>query len=401
MARLGDGRVAFATGVMPADVIRPVAVAAKKGHVRASRWTLVSPAPERVTPPCPVAEACGGCDWMMMSRRAQVANKEHLLREALARTGGFPDVAATVTAIGDELRYRSRVRFHVDGAGRIGFFARGSHSLIEIPGCLVCRSEIDGALLSLRKVPKETLAAFSEIEVRVAETPPAVVVLLVPRVPGAADPAVRLVASTCDPGIVVAAADSKKEGTEQRYALPGGTWLSADPGVFTQVNWPVNVALVQAVLDGARERRAGRFLDAYAGAGNFTLPLLALGLTGVSVERDDRAVEGARRAALAQGFAPDGFVVGAAETVLPELARRKERFDFVLLDPPRSGARDVLASVVALGPRLVACCSCDPVTLARDLRYLANAGYELHAVRGFDMFPSTHHLETLAWMQKP
>jgi 23S rRNA (uracil1939-C5)-methyltransferase len=402
MARLADGRVAFATGAMPADVIRPVAVEAKKGHVRASRWTLVSPAPERVTPPCPVAEACGGCDWMMMSRPAQLVSKEHLLREALARTGGFADVAVTVTAVGDDLRYRSRVRFHVDGSGRIGFFARGSHLLVEIPGCLVCRPEIDAALAALRRVPKDTLAAFSEIEVRVADTQPNVVVLLVPRVAGAADPAVRVVATTCGTNFLVVAADAaSREGTEQRYDLPGGVRLLAEPGVFTQVNWPVNAALVQAVVDGAREREVGRFLDAYAGAGNFTLPLLALGLRGVSVERDARAVADARRSAHAQGFAEDGFVVGAAEAVVAELARRGEDFDFVLLDPPRSGARDVLESVSKLEPRVIACCSCDPVTLARDLRYLAGRGYQLRAVRGFDMFPSTHHLETLAWMQKP
>ncbi len=381
-------------------MIRPVAVEAKKGSVRATRWSLVSAAAERVAPPCPVVEACGGCDWMAMSRRAQIAGKEHLIREALERTGGFSDVDVSMTAVDPELRYRSRVRFHVDSAGRIGFHARGSHAIVEVPGCLVCRPELDDALARLRGAPRDVLAAFSEVEVRVADETPKVVVLLVPRVAGGADPATRVVVSRCGPDVVVAVAGAPGERGEQRFRLPGGTWLAASPGVFTQVNWPVNVALVEAVLEGARASGAGRFLDAYAGAGNFTLPLLAAGLEGTSVERDVRAVEQARRAAREQGLSDAGFVAAATETALEGLASRGERFDFVLLDPPRKGAREALGSVIRIEPRLIAFCSCDPVTLARDLRILAGAGYRLDAVRGFDMFPSTHHVETLAWMHR-
>jgi len=401
MSRLSDGRVAFASGTLPGDVIRPVAVEAKKGHVRAKAWTLVSASAERVTPPCPVVEACGGCDWMAMSRRAQVDQKAALLREALERTGGFSDAPVSISPVGSELRYRSRVRFHVDGGGRIGFYARGSHELVEIPGCLVCRPEIERALALLRKVPKHALAAFSEIDVRVPEDSPAVAVHLMARFPGGAGPATSVIAATLGSECSVSVEGEREpEPLVQRHPLPFGTYLLAGGGVFTQVNWPVNVALVTAVVEGAKARGVSRFLDAYAGAGNFTLPLLAAALTGVSVERDGRAVELAERAAREQGLEEGGFVAGDAARVLPSLVQRRERFDLVLLDPPRSGARHVLADVLALSPRTIACCSCDPVTLARDLRTLAAGGYLLDEVCGFDMFPSTHHLETLAWMSR-
>lgn len=403
MAHLADGRVAFVAGAFPGDVIRPLAVEARKGHVRATRFEIVQPSPDRVEPPCPVAAECGGCDFMALERGRQVSHKEVLLRAALERTGGF-DIASlpvTMTAAGPDLAYRSRVRFHVDAAGRIGFFARGTHALVVVKSCLVCAMEINDALTALRRAPRDALAAFSEIDVRRADVAPRVGIRLVPRVPGGAGPAVRAVARNLPSEWAVSVeGDDDADVLAQTFPLPEGVTLGAAPGVFTQVNWPVNVALVEAVVSGARERKVERFLDAYAGAGNFSLPLLTAGMRGVSVERDALAVRCARVAARAQGLDDGGFVVGDARSALGTLARKRERFDLVLLDPPRCGARDVLGSVVRLGPPVIAMCSCDPVTLARDLATLARAGYDLRGVFGFDMFPQTHHLEALAWMTR-
>ncbi|HEX7670034.1 MAG TPA: hypothetical protein VF395_10640 [Polyangiaceae bacterium] len=412
MAHLSDGRVAFVSGAFPGDVIRPLAVEARKGHVRATRFAVVQPSPERVTPSCPVAAECGGCDFMALERNEQPAQKLLLLRAALERTGGFDvgSLPVTLRAFGPDLAYRSRVRFHVDGAGRIGFFSRGSHALVVVPSCLVCAREINDALIALRRTPADALAAFSEIDIRRADTEPKVAIRLVPHVPGGAGPAARAVAKNVPAAWAVSVEGDVAAGTpggpagrdaaEQAFPLPEGMTLRAAPGVFTQVNWAVNVALVEAVVTGARERNVKRFVDAYAGAGNFSLPLLAAGMTGVSIERDARAVEGARASAGRSGLPADGFVVDSAESALGSLARKKERFDLALLDPPRSGAREVLSTVVKLAPPVIAVCSCDPVTLARDLATLARAGYGLESVHGFDMFPHTHHLEALAWMTR-
>jgi 23S rRNA (uracil1939-C5)-methyltransferase len=403
MAHLSDGRVAFVRGAFPGDVIRPLAVEAKKGHVRATRWNIVRPSAHRIPPACPVARECGGCDFMALERREQIAQKEALLRSALERTGGFTLAPGQVTmsTMGPDLAYRSRVRFHVDSAGRIGFFARGTHTLVEVKSCPVCAVELNGALAALRRAAPESLAAFSEIDVRRADTAPCVGIRLVPRVPGGAGPAAAAVVRSLPSDWDVSVAGNHEPGAlAQTFPLPERVELRALPGVFTQVNWPVNVAIVEAVVAGARERRVERFVDAYAGAGNFSLPLLAAGMRGVSVERDPRAVGCARAAALALGLDDAGFVVDDAARALAGLTRKEERFDFVLLDPPRSGARDTLASVVKLAPPAIAMCSCDPVTLARDLATLCRSGYRLDGVRGFDMFPQTHHLEALAWMTR-
>jgi 23S rRNA (uracil1939-C5)-methyltransferase len=400
LVHLADGRVAFVTGAFPGDAIRPLAVEAKKGHVRATRYELVTPSEERVTPPCSVARECGGCDWMAISGAAQLVHKEALLRSALERTGGVARLPQTIPfeASAAVLGYRSRVRFQVDGDGRIGFFARASHTVVEVPACIVSNSAINAALTVLRRAPREALAAFAEIELRSAASETSMSVLLVPRILHGAGPSLKAVLAVVPAGWSVVVRGEEHPGDAvQRLSLPAGAHVAVQAGVFTQVNWDVNRALVEDVLAGAKARGAKRFLDAYAGAGNFSLPLLSSGLVGISVEKSARAVECARRAATELGLPADGFFAGDAREKLAELGRRKERFDLVVLDPPRSGARDVLDVVVRLGAPTIALCACDPVTLARDVATLAKHGYRLEGVRGYDMFPSTHHLEALAW----
>jgi 23S rRNA (uracil1939-C5)-methyltransferase len=181
--------------------------------------------------------------------------------------------------------------------------------------------------------------------------------------------------------------------------LPGGVELRAPAHAFTQVNWPVNRALVQAVLDAAAQRSVRTFLDLYCGAGNFSLPLLARGLKGVGIESSKEAIAAAKRAASAHQLSFARFIAGDVQRALAKLPRA-ERFDLVVLDPPRSGAREILPEILRLAPPHIAYCACDPVTQARDLRALCDAGYSLVEVTGFDMFPQTHHFESLVWLSR-
>jgi 23S rRNA (uracil1939-C5)-methyltransferase len=414
MARLADGRVAFASGAFPGDVISPLDVRAKKGFVRAPRFRLVRPSAERVEASCPVVDRCGGCDWMRLGRASQNGGKAEILRQALTRTGGFTDLPEpiSITAVGPPLGYRTRVRLHVDDRGSIGFFSRRSRELVEIERCPVCRPELDVALAALRRVPQDLMRPFAEIELRVADEPSRVSVRLSLRTRGRVGPVASRESASKNPIIDVARALSSSDveldvagatpggDADQVFRLKNGVFLLAAPGVFTQVNWFVNDALVAAVLEGATKRGARRFCDAYAGVGNFALPLLAAGLSGAAIERDTRAVECARRAATAQGLDDTVFNAGDTGPFLRQALRGRQRFDLIVLDPPRRGASDVLSDVVALAPEHVLFCSCDPVTLARDLGTLARAGYRFEEVRGFDMFPETHHFETLAWMHR-
>jgi 23S rRNA (uracil1939-C5)-methyltransferase len=401
LTRLSDGRVAFVSGALPGDRIRPIEIEDRRTYLRAKRWQLVAPGPNRVPAACPVADRCGGCDWMSLSRPAELVNKGRVLREALVRTGGFHDLPPEleVVSAGSELRYRNRLRLHVDGAGRIGLYSRGTHDLCEIPGCIVSDPAIDAALERVRalaKIHPRALATLESIEVRVAPAGPPVALRLHPRERADRNELAPLEnALAAEYSVSVAGSDATHD--EQRFPLPGGLELAAGPAAFTQVNWAVNQALVEAVVEGARARAVRRFVDLYAGAGNFTLPLLAAGLDGVAIEQTPEAVRSAEQSARARGLG-GRFLAGDVGARLRRIAHQGERFDLVLLDPPRTGARDVLPWVIELAAPHIALCSCDPVTLARDLRTLGRAGWVLQSVTGFDMFPRTHHVEALAWM---
>lgn len=401
-ARLDDGRVGFATGALPGDRIRPRAVVEHRSYVRATDWELVRASPRRVEPACPVADACGGCDWMRLERSAQLAAKAAIAREALARTGGFHDLPdeLPIVSAGPDLGYRSRLRLHV-ADDRVGLYARGSHELVEVPGCPVSSPAVERALAELRAAVSRhpgALSAFSEVQIRAAPDAPASLCFFPRRGARTDAPDVAAFVAELEPLFWVWMAGRRGKGAPlEKWPSLDGVTLLVPPESFTQVDWAVNLELVRRVVDGARARGAERFCDLYSGAGNFSLPLLAAGLTGKSIERDARAVDAARRAARDAGLSDSGFVAGDAS----ELARLAagERFDLCLVDPPRRGARDVLPLLSALRAPSIAICSCDPVTLARDLRALAREGYALEEVTVFDMFPQTHHAEVLVWLR--
>lgn len=406
LARLADGRIGFVPDVAPGERLVVHEARAERGTLRARRWELLTASAGRVVPPCPVAGRCGGCDWMHLTSELQLDCKRELLRDALRRTGG-------VTSLGDELRivsvpppvgYRSRIRVHVAADGRVGMHARGSNDIAAVARCLVGKRETDEPLRRLGGAVKQVAAlrghAF-DVELRVAPAGPPVSLFLGPGCPPSGSaPLAALRAALPSDVSLAQSGDPYDPAAEQRWPLPGGIELRAPPQAFTQVNWPANLELVTAVVAGARARAARRFVDAYCGAGNFALSLAAAGLEGVGVEREGAAIRAAARAARAQGLGGVSFEAGDAASALTAMAGRGERPDLCVLDPPRQGARPVLPALTSLAPAHLALCGCDPVTLARDLRSLLASGYRLVSVVGFDMFPQTHHLETLVWLER-
>jgi 23S rRNA (uracil1939-C5)-methyltransferase len=401
--RLAGGRVGFARGALPGDQVRPLRVVTRKGTSRAVIWQLARPGPMRVTPACAWADRCGGCDWMALDRPAELAAKASLLREAFRRTGGIEQLGSdpAVRVAGPDLGYRSRMRVHIGPRGEVGLLAPGSHRVLEIPHCPVANEELNLALGSLRRIGRtepRLLQPFAQAELRSAPGGPRVTSHLIPR----RRPSARELheAAHAIGGVVSVQGLPVPEDHTQRWPLGAGLELWAPPGVFTQVNWAVNLELVRSVLDGALDRGMRSFLDLYAGAGNFSLPLLGAGLRGVSVEASGSAVAAARASAEAARLVGGRFLAAPVEAAIRSILADDQRFDLVLLDPPRLGCRALIEPIEALGAPWIALCSCDPVTLARDVRSLFALGYELDTVQPFDMFPHTHHLETLVWLRR-
>lgn len=402
-ARSADGRVVLLQQVVPGDEVEVLESQQRKGFVQVTRWRLLQAAPSRVEPECPVAASCGGCDWMMLDADAQHSAKLALVREALARTGKIRDLPEPVRLISSPngLGYRSRIRLQIGEGDRVGFYSADSHDLVETPSCAVADERVNAALAQLREAARRypgALSPFAHVEVRSA--PDGGVSVYFTWAHGshsAASETERLLQHLSKASFTVCTDDAAVDQTQwQRYPLDSETTLLSPPGTFTQVNWAVNTLLIEELLRAAADRKLGRFLELYCGSGNFTLPLLRTGFSGVAVENDARSILAARRAAREQGLDSAGFVAESVENFLRR--RSGERFDWVLIDPPRAGIKQGIEQIVRLAPRFIAICSCDPVTLARDLRQFIDAGYTLQQLTAFDMFPQTHHVETLSWL---
>ena len=397
--RLPDGQALFVRGAAPGDRVRLRSVDKQRGTLTTSDYDLLSPSPDRVTPECPVAAACGGCDLMHLSRNSELSHKTSMLKEALERMAGVALTPDPLTSSDASSGYRSRVRFHVGQHGKLGFFARGSHQLVEVPGCVVADPRINQALASIRRLARrfpDALGGFSDVELRATRTD--VIARFIPRdgiKPIAAEPFLRALGKE----LRVAATEREAQALSERRSLTADVFVEIPADAFSQINVPVNRELVAAVVAGATARGLTSFCDLFAGVGNFALPLARLGLTGVMVERTPSAVLAAQRAAAEQGIAKLKARTADARRALADLVREGQRFDLVVLDPPREGAPEVVAGIPGLSPRVVAYVACDPVTLSRDLKPLLAAGLVIKSVQAFDMFPRTHHFETLVWLE--
>jgi 23S rRNA (uracil1939-C5)-methyltransferase len=456
IAHLADGTVGFTSGVLPGESVEVRASEHKKGFVRAISLRVLEPSPDRVSPPCAYvsplsgqrpatsseplsgqrpatsseqlcatnSEQCGGCDWLHIDYAAQLRHKLGILRDALVRTGKLerlPELAIEPAV--SSLAYRNRIRLHLE-RGKVGFRARHSHQLVDIASCSVALPELDQCLARFRQIAlahRECFELFSEAELRIAPAPgpgpttgsaqaassaggsavtvPRALVRLTPRSAGwNSRERARALFAALESHFAVAIAGEPSD-VLQRWPLASGLELAVPADAFVQVNWAVNQRLVSALVREATARGLRSFADLYAGAGNFTLPLLAAGLSGVAVEGIGAAGEAARRS-IAELRLPGEVLSCDVVTGIERLVRAGRRFELVVLDPPRAGAAEVVARVVALGARSLAYCACDPVTLARDLKQLREQGFSLDAVRAYDMFPSTHHFETLAWLSR-
>ena len=397
--RLPSGQALFVSGAAPGDRIRLRSVEKYHGTLRTSDYALLEASPLRVVPECPVAASCGGCDMMHVSRTAELAQKAAMLKDALERVGGVGLEPESLAAGEATLGYRSRVRFHVGQHGKLGFFARGTHQLVEVPSCAVAAPRINQALSLIRRLARrfpDALGGFSDVELRATDTD--VIARFMPRDgirPIAAEPFLRALAKE----MRVAASEREAQKLCERRMLPGELFVDVPADAFSQINVQVNRELVAAVTRGAEERKLTSFCDLFAGVGNFALPLARLGLSGVMVERTPSAVQAAQRAAAEQGISRLKARTADAARALTDLVREGQRFELVVLDPPREGAPEVVAGIPGLQPRAVAYVACDPVTLARDLKPLVAAGLRVVSVQPFDMFPRTHHFETLVWLE--
>jgi 23S rRNA (uracil1939-C5)-methyltransferase len=191
-----------------------------------------------------------------------------------------------------------------------------------------------------------------------------------------------------------------KELVCQRYGLTEDVWSYVPLGAFMQINRSVNQLLVSHLRQGAQHRGVEDFADLFCGAGNLSLPLVALGMKGRGAEQNRDAVAALRRALTDQRLEGFSAFPGDVGLLAQQWLAEGQRFDLVVANPPRAGLGEAVSLVAALSRRYVVLCSCNPETLGRDLAWFLQEGFIVEQATVFDMFPQTHHLEVFLWLAR-
>jgi 23S rRNA (uracil1939-C5)-methyltransferase len=383
LARPDGMGVLFVRWALPGEVVSVRIVERKRDYAFAEAVEVLSPSPRRVDPPCEVFGECGGCQLQHADYPYQLEMKREILREAFRRIGKT-DVAPEIAPPRDPFGYRFRGRFRVDGE-KVGFYGERSHRLVPVSRCPLMIDAINAVLPGLRGLGR--FAKVSEVQVASDGERASACFSGMPFGEGIVS---HLAGRTG--GLLSGARFADRTWGEERITLPlDGISYSVSPRSFFQANWRMNQAMVRRIGTILGESAGARLLDLYAGAGNFALPLAAKVREVVAVEGEARSFRELRGNVRENGLGNVRIVRSSVETYLPE-----GRFDALVLDPPRSGLSErSLSRVREIAAGKVFYVSCNPSTLARDVRTLSDR-YVLASLEMHDFFPNTHHVESLA-----
>lgn len=408
-----SGKVVFVPGALPGETVQAALV---RRHRRFDEYRLVQVVEasiERVVPLCPLVGRCGGCDLQHVAIVAQRQHKQQAVLELLARQAGLtPDrLEAPVASEPFGYRRRARLAVRVPRRGRpvLGFREAGGNQVVEVPECPVLAEEIAALPGELQQAIArlERPRILAHLELGVAEAPDGcrhpLIHVRATHLPGDADLEVLgALAASRGAYLSLQAGDAPTRLLHRPVEAPPGYRLPQfdlhiviEPGDFVQGNAAVNRAMVARAATWLGEGNTARLLDAFAGVGNFSLPLARRGWRVLGLEGNAAMVDRARENARRNGVDHVEF----QQHDLHDQPLDAKVFDAAVLDPPRAGAHPLTACLAdARVPRILYV-SCSPSTLARDAAVLAAAGYGLSRMSLVDMFPQTSHVEVMALFQ--
>lgn len=370
-------------GTVPGDHVRWRELRVQKRRVVGELEAILTPSADRRTPSCPWDADCGGCDLSAFAPGARTAALAGVVARTL-RLDDPPEVVPSPRATG----HRARVKLSLMD-GKAGYRAARSHDLVEIGHCAVARPEIGDAIAVLRTWLADGHEGLTEVELRSDGTRVVYAFGSQGKVPR--DTRERL-ATLGD-----VAVDGRTLYGDPVLVLDVlGLPLRVGPRAFYQVNLELNVQLVAYVRDQVLAAAPERVIDLYSGIGNLGLPIAAAGVPVLAVERDGQALGDLRETAVQLGLTQIRALAVDAAKFDPS----REAFDVVVLDPPRAGSGEVLSRVLRNRPRRVVYVACNIVAVRPEIQRAIKEGYRVSAVRCFDLFPDTHHLEAVITLDR-
>ena len=433
-----EGMAVFIDGAVIGDVVKAELTKLKKNYAFGRLTEILEPSDQREEPACGYAKECGGCSLQAMSYAGQLEWKRKMVADKLVRIGGIegPIVHDTI-GMKAPWRYRNKAQFPV-GAAAMGFYQAKSHQVVNCDECLIQSKPAEALAVALREFMKsDHIAAYDEktgkglirhLIVKTAFGTGEVMAILVINGKGLPngeklvymmDDAVSELEPDLATGLeyslesVILNINKKKTseilgeecvtlaGKPTILEQAGGLSFEISPLSFYQVNPAQMVKLYDKALEYAGLTGNETVLDLYCGVGTIGLYCASKAKKVIGIESVKSAILDANRNAVINGIVNAEFICGKVEEELPKLLEQGVKADVVILDPPRAGCDPVLLDMVAEAkPERIVYVSCDPATLARDIKILGEKGYRFVEAQPVDMFPMTGHVEVIILLHK-
>lgn len=424
VARVG-GQVLFVHGGIAGEECDVLVMKVLKHAAYGKAMTVRRPSPHRTKPACPYFGKCGGCAFWHMDYEEELSAKRQKVWDALERLGGQTPPELPIFPSPSMLHYRNKVQYPVAPPHQIGFYRARSHQVIEVEHCLIQSAAADRIAAAVRDwMTEHRAAAYDEttgkgwlrhLYIRTAQKGATLVCLVAAGKGVPAEDALIGAVRTAWPdtaGIVLnvnARPGNGILGTEYRTlwgaaeledTLCGHVFALSVPS-FYQVNHDQAEQLYALAVEFANLKGDETALELYCGAGTITLALAEAAGRVIGAEIVPEAIENAKANAARNGISNVEFFCGDAGETAQKCAAEGLRPDVVVVDPPRKGlSPEVICAVAAMAPARVVYVSCDPATLGRDVKRFAASGYRLRRAAAVDMFPRTHHVETVILLER-
>ncbi|WP_238882961.1 23S rRNA (uracil(1939)-C(5))-methyltransferase RlmD [Clostridium sp. YIM B02551] len=428
-----DGFPIFVEGALKGEKIKVLVIKVKKTYAFGKLLEILEPSKDRETPICPIYKRCGGCTLQHMKYRGQLDFKKDRVKECVSKIGKLSEDLVLDT-IGAEYpyRYRNKVQLPVgliDGEIHIGFYAPRSHDIIDLKDCYI-QDEVADKVVALTKEwmkkynvlpatiegkynPKGVLRhimirkGFKTGEVMIVPVTNSLelpykkefIEVMKNNIEGLTSIVQNI--NDKETNVILGMRNNTLWGRDVITDYIGDFKFNISPLSFFQVNPMQTETLYSKALEFAELTGEEVVFDAYCGTGTITLFLSQKAKKVYGVEIVPQAIDDAWKNAKENNVENVEFFVGEAETVIPELISKGVKADVVVVDPPRKGCEQSLLEAIAnISPKRIVYVSCDPSTLARDLRILEDMGYNSKKVQPVDMFPQTAHVECVALIEK-
>lgn len=425
-----EGFTVFVPEALVGEEVETQIELVKKNYARGRLLKVITPSPERVTPPCALFRQCGGCQLLHQSYEGQLKMKAGRVRDTLSRLGGLRHVTVhPVIGMAEPWYYRNKVQYPFgldNNQAVVGCFRKGSHQVVPTDECAIQHDLNSRVMMGVREIVRELdLTVYNEwtntgllryVLVKNAFGTGEVMVVLVTSSPdfpegkelgrrlAEAFPEVKSVVQNINPttGNTVLGKENKLLwGVHAIKDRLGDLEFKISANSFFQVNPAQTETLYAKAVEYAGLTGKETVLDAYCGVGSLTLFLARKAREVYGIEAVEAAIRDAEENAAINGIGNVRFVVGRTEKALPKLAAIGVKFDVVVVDPPRAGCDpEVLKTFAKVGVERIVYVSCNPSTLARDLKILEELGYETKDVQPVDMFPHTYHIECVARVER-